>query len=145
VAALVAALVVLVGSMAAAAAYATSTDSWPWSQRAQSGTSWQGGWGMMDRDQGDDEGYGGMMSRGPSGFEGDGAAISLAEATKLADDWLAKNQPGMTAGPGVQMPMGYAFPLTRDSRTVGTLMVDDDSGQIVLRRWSDVTPNGDGT
>jgi hypothetical protein len=28
------------------------------------------------------------------------------------------------------MPMGYLFPLTEDGRSVGTIIVNDDTGQV---------------
>lgn len=118
VVALVAAVVVLFGSMAVAVAYAANSHPWPWSPAGQSAGAWQPGLGpgagMMDPDRGWDDDDGGMMGPGPGG-DNDSAAISLAQARKLADDWLVENQPGAAAGPGTQMPLGYVF---RSPRTI---------------------------
>jgi hypothetical protein len=147
VVALVAAVVLLFGSMAVAVAAANS-HTWPWSPAGQSAGAWQQGpgpgGGMMDRDRGWDNGYGGMMGPGP-GVSNDSAQISLAEAKKLADDWLVENQPGAAAGPGTQMPMGYVFTVTMDNQTVGALMVNDDTGQVIYRQWYGPTPSASGT
>ncbi len=31
---------------------------------------------------------------------------------------------------GVQMPMGYLYTVTEDGRNVGTIIVNDDTGQV---------------
>lgn len=146
--ALVAAVVVLLGSMAAAVAYAANSYSWPWSPAGQSGDAWQQGPGpggdMMDRGRGWDNGSGGMMGPDADGDDGP-AQISLAQAKKLADDWIVENQPGGAAGSGTQMPVGYVFPVTKDDQIVGMLMVDDDTGQVIYRQWSGPTPSASGT
>lgn len=162
VVALVAAVVVLFGSMAVAFAAANS-HPWPWSPAGQSAGTWQQGPGpgagrmdpgrgwdngygaMMGPGPGGNNGYGGMMGPGPGGTNDSAAQISPAEAKKLADDWLVKNQPGAAAGPATQMPMGYVFTVTKDNQTVGTLMVNDDTGQVIYRQWSGPTPSASGT
>ena len=57
------------------------------------------------------------------------ATITPTQAKAAADAWVAANQPGATVG-AVQMPMGYLFTVTKDGLSVGTIMVNDDTGQV---------------
>ena len=110
--ALGAAGLVLVGSMAGAAAYAVnsgsprSTDAWG----PGSGGGMMGGWSQAD--------------------SANDASVTLAQASKIATDWAASNLPGATLDSGLQMPMGYVFVATKDGKVVAHVMVNDDTGQV---------------
>jgi len=122
--ALVAALVVLVGSMALAAGYVvTHRGTTVAGDREINGFGPGAGFGMMgntDRSSGD-------------------GAVSLAQAQSSAKDWVAKNAPGAIVDDGVTMPMGYVFTVTQDNQIVARVMVNDDTGQVAVRTW--ITPS----
>ncbi|MEI6624309.1 MAG: hypothetical protein WCP28_20655 [Actinomycetes bacterium] len=136
--ALVVAVVVLLGSVGMAVAHGISSHRTVAAGKAGSGTN-DNNRGMMGQDNGRGQGmmgrgggYGGMMDQG----DDDAAAtVSADQARVLADAWLAKNQPGATAGAVVTMPMGYVFPVTRNGTGVGTVMVNDDNGSVVFHAW----------
>ena len=67
------------------------------------------------------------------------AAITPAQARTAADAWVTANQPGATVSDGIRMPMGYLFTLTQDGVGVGTIVVDDDTGQVTW--WQRTTPS----
>jgi hypothetical protein len=56
--------------------------------------------------------------------------VTPDSATAAADAWAAANQPGATVSAVTQMPMGYAFTVTRDGQSVGMILVADDTGQV---------------
>jgi hypothetical protein len=118
--ALIASVVVLVGSMGLTAARlaARGLDRGP--ARGVGGTGW--GPGTMDR-----------------GAD-DGDEINLAEAQRLASGWLAANQPGAVLGAGLRMPTGYVFPVTRAGARVGTLVVSDRTGEVFFRELRSPAP-----
>ena len=60
----------------------------------------------------------------------DAAGVTAEAARSIADAWAVANQPGATMSAGVQMPMGYLFTVTEDGRNVGTIIVNDDTGQV---------------
>lgn len=139
VVALALAVTALVGSVGVSVAYAPSNNQWSGSPVCQSDT---GHWPMMmgRGDTGDgDAWHDGMMGQSRGGSEG-GGQLTLVEAKKLADGWLAKNQPGASADRGIQMPMGHIFTATKDGQTIGMVMVDDDSGQVGFHAASSPTP-----
>ena len=116
--ALVAAVVVLLGSMGlAAAALVTHRPG-----------------GVIVREGGLRDGWGpGMMD--PDGVD----QVSPADAQQIASDWLATNQPGAQLGAVSQTPMGYFFPVLRDGVRVGTLVVGD-RGRVAYRQLVAATP-----
>ena len=122
---LVAALVVLLGSMAlAAGGLVTHRGATVAGAREGSGFAQGMDLGMMgdgDRSTGD-------------------AAVSLAQAQASARDWVAKNAPGATVDDGVTMPMGYVFTVTKDNQVVARMMVNDDTGQIAVSTWATPAP-----
>jgi hypothetical protein len=71
------------------------------------------------------------------GFTGEGQ-VSVAQATKIATDWLASNQAGAQLGDSVWTPMGYAFPVTRSGATVGMLVVRHRDGRVAYREFQPV-------
>ena len=116
--ALVVAVLVLVGSVGAAATLMGPGASWPWTNAAGSASS--DGWRQ-------DLKGGGMMGhgRGGAGMMGDWndrgtTIITPAQARAAADAWVAANQPGATVSDGIGMSMGYLFTLTKDGVGVGT-------------------------
>lgn len=129
--ALVIAVVTLIGTVGAAAVYATSHGArWAAASQANAGDT---GWGGMM----DDSGWGGgMMGGSDSGT----AAVSLQQAQTIAQDWVSKNAAGATLDSGVTMPMGYLFTATRDNQIVARIMVNDDTGQVITRSASNPTP-----
>lgn len=119
--ALVAAVVMLVGSMGLTAlALATHR---PGAVTVRSGV-FGGGWGP------------GMMNQGPDGAD----EISPTQAQQIASDWLAANQPGAQLGSAYQMPRGYVFPVTRNGVRVGTLVVGDVDGRVAYRQFAPARP-----
>lgn len=129
--ALVIAVVTLVGSVGAAAVYATSQGPrWAAASQADAGDT---GWGGMM----DGPGWGGgMMGGSDSGT----AVVSLQQARTIAQDWVTKNGVGATLDSGVTMPMGYLFTATRENQTVARIMVNDDTGQVITRSVTYPTP-----
>lgn len=100
-----------------------SSDGWQSGPGAgmMGGQGWDGG-GMMDdwNDQGT-------------------ATITPSQAQAAAAAWVAANQPGATLNDGTRMPMGYLFTVTKDGVSVGTIVVNDDTGQVTW--WQRATPS----
>lgn len=92
-------------------------------------------------------GPGGSMM-GDQGWDGGGmmgdwndrgtTIITPAQARAAADAWVAANQPGATVSDGIGMSMGYLFTLTKDGVGVGTIVVNEDTGQVAW--WQHATP-----
>ncbi len=126
--ALVVAVLALVVSVGAAMTVMTSNSGWHLNTSAQASNpdGWRqglAGGGMM----GQGRGGGGMMGD----WTDQGApSITTDQATTAAEAWAAANQPDATVGAVVQMPMGYLFTVTRDGRSVGTIIVNDDTGRV---------------
>ena len=126
--ALVVAVLALVISVGAAMTVMATGNGWHLNNAAQASSpdGWRQGLagnGMM----GQGRGGGGMMG---DWDDRDTPSITTDQATTAAEAWAAANQPGATVGSGVQMPMGYLFTLTKDGRSVGTIIVNDDTGQV---------------
>lgn len=126
--ALVLAVLTLVVSFGAAMAVMTSGSGWHLNSTAQASSP--DGWRQ-------DLAGGGMMGQGRGGGEMMGdwndqetPSITADAATAAARAWAVANQPGATVGSGVQMPMGYLFTLTKDGRSVGTIIVNDHTAQV---------------
>jgi hypothetical protein len=135
--ALAVAIMVLVASMGAAAALMGTSSNWDWDNAAGSGSSegWRqglNGGGMM----GQGRGGAGMMG---DWNQQDTTRITADAATAAAEAWAEANQPGATVGAGGQMPMGYLFTVTKDGQSVGTLIVNDDTGQVAW--WGPAQPS----
>lgn len=126
--ALVVAVVALIVSVGSAIGFVLTPRTGPADSRqlAPSSDGWQSGPGAgMMGGQGWDGG--GMMDD----WNDQGAAtITPAQAQAAAAAWVAANQPGATLNEGNRMPMGYLFTLTKDGRSVGTIIVNDDTGQV---------------
>ena len=129
--ALVAAVLALVVSLGAAMTFMTYgnslhlTNSTPVSNP----DGWRQGLagdGWMDQGRGG----GGMMGDWNDQGDPDAASVTPEAAKSIADAWAVANQPGATMSAGVQMPMGYLFTVTEDGRNVGTIIVNDDTGQV---------------
>ncbi len=126
--ALVVAVLALVVSVGAAMTWMAPGNGWYLNNAAQASSpdGWRqglAGGGMMGQGRG-----GGEMMRGWN--DQDSPSITTDQARTAAEAWAAANQPGSTVGSGVQMPMGYRFTLTKDGRSVGTIIVNDDTGQV---------------
>lgn len=126
--ALVVAVLALVASLAGAMTFTTAGQGWHLNSSAQDSSpdGWgQGlaGNGMM----GQGRGGGGMMG---DWDDQDTPSITADQATTAAEAWASANQPGAAVGAVVQMPMGYLFTVTKDWRSVGTIIVNDDTGQV---------------
>lgn len=93
------------------------------------------------------QGPGGSMM-GDQGWDGDAmmgdwndqgtTTLTPEQARAAADAWVAANQPGATVSDGIGMPMGYLFTLTQDGVSVGTIVVNEDTGQVAW--WQQATP-----
>jgi hypothetical protein len=126
--ALVAAVLALVVSVGAAMTVVASGNGWHLNNSAQASSpeGWRqglAGTGMM----GQGRGGGGMMG---DWNDQDTPSISADQAKTTAEAWAAASQPGATVGAGVPMPMGYLFTVTKDGRSVGTIIINDDTGQV---------------
>jgi hypothetical protein len=126
--ALVAAVLALFVSVGAAMTVVASGNGWHLNNSAQASSpdGWREGLagnGMM----GQGRGGGGMMG---DWDDQDTPSISADQAKTAAEAWAAANQPGATVGAVVQMPMGYLFTVTKDGKSVGTIIVNDDTGQV---------------
>ncbi len=61
--------------------------------------------------------------------------ISPEQATKLAADWLAQNQPGATTEPPDTFAGYYTLHITKDGAVTGMLSVNGYSGQVWYHTW----------
>jgi hypothetical protein len=134
--ALVVAVLALIVSVGSAIGFALASRTGPAGSRQLAPTSdgWQSGpgAGMMG---GQRWGGGGMMDD----WNDQGTAtITPAQAQAAAEAWVAANQPAASLNAGPWMPMGYLFTLTKDGVSVGTIVVDDDTGQVTW--WQRATP-----
>ncbi len=128
VVALVVAVLALVISVGAVMTVMATGNGWQLNNAAQGSSpdGWRQGLagnGMM----GQGLGGGGMMG---DWDDRDSPRITTDRARAAAEAWAAANQPGASVGSSVQMPMGYLFTLTKDGRSVGTIIVNDDTGQV---------------
>ncbi|MBI1379304.1 MAG: hypothetical protein GC157_17770 [Frankiales bacterium] len=125
---LVAAVLALLGSAAAAFAYQ--------SHRSDTTVAVSPGWGsgMMDGD---------MMGGYDEGADNGNATVDSDQAQSLAQAWVDKNAAGATLDGPVAMPMGYLFTLTRDDAIVAQIVVNSRSGAITVRTWP--TPSATAT
>lgn len=136
--ALVVAVLALVVSVGAAMTVMTSRSGWHLNNSAQASSpdGWRGGLdgdGMM----GQGRGGGGMMG---DWHDQNTPTITADAAKTAAEAWAAANQPGATVGAGTQMPMGYLFTLTMDGKSVGTIIVNDDTGQVAWWGAAEASP-----
>jgi hypothetical protein len=135
--ALAVAVLTLLVSVGAAMSYVTTGSTWSLNGAAPAPSDgWRqglGGGGMM----GQGRATGGMMG---NWSDQDTTIITAAQARTSADAWAAANQPGATVGPGIQMPMGYLFQVTQGAQNVGTIIVNDDTGQVGWVGSSQPTP-----
>ena len=136
--ALVVAVLALVLSVGAAMTFMTSGNGWHLntSARASSPDGWRqglAGGGMMDH------GRGGAGMMGGDWDDQGTPSVTTDAAKAAAEQWAAANQPGATVGAVVQMPMGYLFTVTEDGRSVGTIIVNDDTGQVTW--WGAAQPS----
>lgn len=148
VVALAVAVAALVGSMGVAAAYAIGHheggDFGPSAVREAEGPGFGPGGGRegMGPGGGYGPGMGGGMGRW--GDSGGDATVSLTQARSLAQAWVDKNAAGATLDSGFEMPMGYVFTVTKDNAVVARIMVNDDTGALMVRTATDaaLTPSG---
>jgi hypothetical protein len=61
--------------------------------------------------------------------------ISADQATKLASDWLAQNQPGATTETPDAFYGYYTLHITKDGTVTGMLSVNGYSGQVWYHTW----------
>ena len=79
---------------------------------------------------------GGMVATGVTRPD---ATVAPSQAQAAAAAWVAANQPGTTLNDKRRrMPMGYLFTVTKDGVSVGTIVVNDDTGQVTW--WQRATP-----
>lgn len=123
--ALVVAVLALVVSVGAAMTFMTTNNGW-YPAQSSGPDGWRQGLagGPM---MGQGRGGGGMMG---DWNDQDTPSITADAATTAAKAWAAANQPGASVGAVVQMPMGYLFTVTKDGQSVGTIIVNDDTGQV---------------
>lgn len=62
-------------------------------------------------------------------------AVSSDQATKLAADWLAQNQPGATTETPDAFYGYYTLHITKDGNVTGMLSVNGYSGQVWYHTW----------
>jgi hypothetical protein len=138
VVALVVAVLALVVSLGAALTVMTTNDGWHLNNAAQAAgpDGWRQGLagnGMM----GQGRGVRGMMGD----WKDQGTPrITTDQARTAAEAWAAANQPGGTVGAVVPLPMGYLFTVTKDGQNVGTVIVNDDTGQVAWWGAAQPTP-----
>ena len=139
--ALVVAVLILIGSVGMAMAYAAG-GGWAGARSYGSAADdWRQGLGGQMMGQGSANWCGQMMGQMMGQGHGDGyAQMGLAEGKALADAWLSSNQPGAAADSGIQTPMGLMFTVSQDGAVEGTLMVIADTGQIYYHQWSAAEP-----
>jgi len=65
----------------------------------------------------------------------DEPAIGPEDAGRLADEWLAANQPGLRAGQAERFPGYYTLHTLRDDRIVGMLSVNSATGEVWYHDW----------
>lgn len=135
--ALVLAVMALLVSVGAALAVVTrggsSNNSWSPVASQQDGWRQGLGAGMMGPGSGGAGMMGGWDERGT-------ATITPEQARSKVEAWVAANQPGAKVGGVVQMPMGYVFSVTKGGQTVGTVMVNDDTGALGWWGYAQPTP-----
>lgn len=149
VAALVAAVLVLVGSVIVVVAFTTTSGplSMHRANQAVGADGWRqglAGGGMMSGTAGTNQ-YRGMMGRSGGGMMGNWndngtATVTAAQAKAAADTWVSANQPGASAGQGVAMPMGYVFTVSKDGQQIGMAMVNDDTGAVSWVAYAQPSP-----
>ena len=136
-------LVALVGSMAVTGAamhrahsfrdpYGHSADGDEFGEQQRRGF----GPGMMQRNGNGQRGPGMMGMMGNDGSDSTDAAISLTAAKALAQKWLDANLPDATLDDGATMPMGYVFRAAKVGQVVAQIMVNDDTGQLMVREFN---------
>jgi hypothetical protein len=119
--ALAATSLALLGSMGAATAYAVNASSTPSAQPAAVAADWNDGPGwMMDPDT--------MM--GDTWTAPADIAVTADQARAKAQAWITAREPGARLGDAVTVPMGYRFPVTLNSTTIGVVMVDGTTGRV---------------
>jgi len=149
VVALVAAVVVLLGTMAAMIAWSADRDDdrgdfrvaghgWAWDDDGD--RPWRGGGSMMD---GDGPWGGGPMMGGPGaggwmmGWGGDvetipgSGPVDEQGARDAAQKWVDEYAAGAELSDAETMPRGYWFRASEGDTDVAVIMVDDDSGTVV--------------
>lgn len=143
VAALVASVVLLLGSMTAVAVYAASHTSNVASGQAGGRPGDGRGWGATD-------GMGGMMGDGEDGWMGGdgwtvsggtGAAVTADQARALAQAWVDANTPGATLDAASTMSGAYRFTVTRDGQTVALVWVEAATGRLGAQTLPAPTPS----
>lgn len=122
--ALVVAVLTLIGTVGLAVAY-SSTGGWTGAQPYRAGSDdWRLGSGA------------GMMGNGWNGWNRGPAQFSVADGKEFADEWLASNQPGLTADSGVRTPVGLMFFVTNNGAVTGVLVLSGDTGQASYWPWN---------
>jgi hypothetical protein len=96
------------------------------------GERMMGGRGMMN---------GAMMGQGvsPTGaaapVEARDGSVTAAEAVRIADGWLAREQPGTRAGEAEAFPGYFTLHVLRDEKVTGMLSVNARSGAVWFHWW----------
>jgi hypothetical protein len=91
-----------------------------------------GGRGMMD---------GAMMVQGvsptgaPTPAEARDGSVSADEAVRIADRWLAREQPGTGAGEAEAFPGYFTLHVLRADKVTGMLSVNASSGAVWFHWW----------
>lgn len=81
-----------------------------------------GSGGMMGR-------YGGSPNWTPSNGSASGP-VSVSEAEKLANQWLAQQGGGQTAAEPDSLPGYFHLPLLKDGKIMGMLSVNERTGAV---------------
>ncbi len=90
---------------------------------------------------GESNGYGGMMGRyggDPNWTPPHGSVsgpVTVSEAQKLANDWLARQGTGLTAAQPDALPGYFTFHLLKDGKITGMLSVNEQSGAVWYHWW----------
>lgn len=139
-AALVATVMVLLGSMTATAFYITSHNNTTSSAAAIPQSNDQGGWGGTQNGQDGWNDMGGMMGDyGDRWMSGDGwtggaeGPVTLDAARILARGWVDANTAGASLDAGTAVSGAYRFTATQNGQVVALLWVEADTGRISAR------------
>lgn len=153
--ALIASVLLLLGSMTAVAVYTGGhttrsqaptgqTSGWqgwtsPGTGAPTSGQPGVSGWDDMGMMMGDGQ-RGWMNADGWTVSGGTGTAVTADQALSLAQGWVDTNAPGATVDPASTMSGAYRFTVTRNGQAIALVWVDATTGRLGARTIATPTP-----
>lgn len=96
------------------------------------GQGMMGGRGMMN---GAMMGQGASFGGGATPSEARDRTVTATEAVRIADRWLAGEQPGSRAGEAEAFPGYFTLHVVRDGRVTGMLSVNATTGAVWFHWW----------